>query len=142
MPDRALTYYEKTISFAKQSGEKSIESMAFINVANFYAANNERSAAAKCYQRALALDKDAGDTKIEGADWFNYGQFLLATAANRRLAFACFLKAEQLMKGTQGAEREAVAKAILESESALASDAAKVRRNPEAAITEALELKL
>ena len=142
MFDRALFYYEKTVWFAEQSGEKTIESMAFISVANFYAANNERSAAAKCYQRALALDKEAGDTKIEGADWFNYGQFLMTIAQNRKLAFACFLKAEQLLKETQGPEREAVAKALKELEAALDTEASNVRSNPEGAITQALALKV
>lgn len=139
-PERALTYYENTISFAEKSGEKSVESIALISLANFYAANDENNAATKCYQRALALDKEAGDTKVEGADWFNFGQFLSAKINNKRLAFACFLKAEQLLKDAQGAELNAVAKAIKETESSKDSAVIQVRRNVEAAIAEALNL--
>jgi tetratricopeptide (TPR) repeat protein len=137
-PERALTYYQQTIGFAEQSGEKVVESMAFVNLANLYSANGEQRTAARCYQRALALDKEAGDTKVEGADWFNFGQFLLFKVQNKRLAFACFLKAEQLLKTDEGTEREAVAKALKETETALANDAATIRRQPDALTNEAL----
>lgn len=140
-PERALTYYQQTIQFAEQSGEKLIESMAFIDLANLYAASNEQSAAAKCYQRALALDKEAGDAKVEGADWFNFGQFLLHQVKNQRLAFACFIKAEQLLPASENTEREANAKAIQETEAALAKDAATIRHQPDTLLQEALESK-
>lgn len=137
-PERALTYYQQTIGFAEQSGEKVIESMAFINLANLYSANDEQGAAAKCYQRAIVLDKAAAQTKVEGADWFNFGQFLLHKVQNRRLAFVCFLKAEQLLKDTEGTEREAVGKALKETEAVLTRDAAAIRQKPESFIEEAL----
>jgi tetratricopeptide (TPR) repeat protein len=138
MPERALAYYQQTIDLAEQSGEKVVESMAFINLANLYAANDQQSTAAKCYQRALALDKETGDAKVEGTDWFNFGQFILFKVKNKRLAFACFIKAEQLLQGTEGTERDAVAKAIKETEAALAADAATIRHQSETLIQEAL----
>jgi tetratricopeptide (TPR) repeat protein len=137
-PERALTYYQQTITFAEQSGEKIVESLALINLANFYSLQDQKSVAAKCYQRALQLDKEAGDSKTEGADWFNFGQFLLADFHNKRLAYACFLKAEQLLKDAEGPEREAVTKALRQSGTELAAEVAAIRRQSDTLLSEAL----
>ncbi len=141
-PERALPYYEKTILFAEQAGEKAIESLAFISLANLYAAANQRTVAAECYQRALKLDKEIGDTKTEGMNWYNYGQFLFASSTEKQLAMACLLKAEELLQSTQEVERDTVMKAIEDRKLSSQKEFATSKQNLQILSAKALSLKL
>ncbi len=79
---------------------------------------NDAAAAAQSYQRSLALDAKAGDALAEGFDWFNYGQFLRRHQLPKDLAYACFLRAENLLANANPTQLETVqaARRQLESE--------------------------
>jgi len=69
---------------------------------------NNAPAAAQSFQRALALDEKFGDTLAEGSDWFNYGQFLRRHQLPKDLAYACFLRAEDLLATAGPAQLQTV----------------------------------
>jgi hypothetical protein len=68
----------------------------------------DAKAAASSYQRALALDAKAGDAHSEALDWFNYGQFLRRHGQPDDLAYACVLRAEALLAGSESFDLKAV----------------------------------
>jgi tetratricopeptide (TPR) repeat protein len=141
-PDRALAFYESVIALAGKTGEKTCESLALASAGQIYAARGQRDRAAACYQRALAIDATSGDARAEAVDWFNYGQFLRRNGAPARLALACFLKAESLLKEKTGIEAETVAAVRQEVEASLGTETAEVRKNLQALAAEALALRL
>lgn len=139
--DRAIQYYEKIISLSEKSGENRYASLAWSRQASLYAEMNQNERAARCYQRALALDARIGDAKIEGADWFNYGDFLKRNRAADRVLFACFLKAEELLKSTGSTESPRATRERENAEKSLGIEASKVRSDLKTALDEALAYK-
>ena len=57
----------------------------------------EIEAAARAFNRALALDDQVGDRANTATDWFNYGQFLKRQDVEPRLVLACLITAEELL---------------------------------------------
>ncbi|MBA3713265.1 MAG: tetratricopeptide repeat protein [Pyrinomonadaceae bacterium] len=137
--ERALALYEQIIEVAEKSGEKAHLSFALVNAADVYAAHGQTDRARQFYRRALALDASAGDARAEGADWFNYGQFLRRNNSPGRLVLACFLKAEDILKGKPEAVAglETVAKVRREFETSLGAEASAVRRDFQSVAEEA-----
>ena len=93
---------------------------------------------AQAYQRALAIDAATEDAQGEGLDWFNYGRFLERRGLLARLAFACFLKSEELLGLTPGTELDTVTTARQRAETSLGDEAADVRRDLPSVLSEAL----
>ncbi|HEY7543416.1 MAG TPA: hypothetical protein VID27_00955, partial [Blastocatellia bacterium] len=140
--ERAIQYYEKIVSLSEKSGENRYASLAWSRQASLYAEMNQPGRTARCYQRALALDARIGDAKIEGADWFNYADFLKQNRASDRVLFACFLKAEELLKSAGSTERLRAGRERESLEKSLGSESAKVRSDLKAALDEALDFKV
>jgi hypothetical protein len=94
----ARTQYEFAIELTQQSANPKIQSLALAHLADVQEKLRDSAAAAQSYQRVLALDANSSDPQTEGLDWFNYGQFLRRHAIADNLAYACFLKAENLLQ--------------------------------------------
>ncbi len=116
--DSAVTRYQSAISLAQSEKNSKLESLALAHLADLQEKKNDASGAALSYQRGLALDAKAGDALAEGFDWFNYGQFLRRHQLPKDLAYACFVRAENLLANTGPAQLQTVqaARRQLESE--------------------------
>src|SRR5262249_34058441 len=104
----AAEYFKRTVSLAEEADEKVVAATAYVGLAQLYAAASQPPLAAQYYQRALELDRQSGDSKAEGMDWFNYGQFLLGVDSQKLRGYACLVKSEQLLKGESDARTQAV----------------------------------
>jgi tetratricopeptide (TPR) repeat protein len=137
----AVQGYQAAIQFAEKSGDKTLESLALTHLAELKEKQGDSAAAALSYQRALTLDASLSDARSTGSDWVNYGQFLRRRGKPERLAYACFLRAEDLLRSAPGAELSTVTRARAESELHLGREAASVRGNRYAILAEALRLQ-
>jgi tetratricopeptide (TPR) repeat protein len=122
----ALTQYDLAIAQAQQAGDAKLESLALVHRADVQAKKGDGTAAAQSYQRGLALDAKGGDAPAEALDWFNYGQFLRRQNAPDELAYAAFLRAENLLNGTAGSELATVQTVRRQVESKMGAKAAAV----------------
>jgi tetratricopeptide (TPR) repeat protein len=120
----ALTQYDLAIAQAQQAGEAKLESLALVHRADLQAQKGDVAAAARSYQRGLALDANNGDTPAEALDWFNYGQFLRRLKAPDELLYASFLHAEALLDGSAGSDLGTVQTARRQLESKMGAKAA------------------
>jgi tetratricopeptide (TPR) repeat protein len=138
--DEAFEGYNAAIQFAEKANDQALESLALVHLADLQEKRGSVAGAAEAYQRALAIDYSLSDPASTGSDWFNYGQFLHRQHLPERLAFACFLHAEELVNTTPGAELSAIARARAESEARLGHEGAAVRRSNGVVAKEALAL--
>jgi Tfp pilus assembly protein PilF len=139
-PVEALQGYNAARNFAVKSGDKTLESLASVHLADLEEKQGSVTAAAESYQHALVLDASLSDQRSAASDWVNYGQFLHRQGQPERLIFACFLRAEDLLDTTPGEELSAIIKARRESETRLGRDADVVRRTRATWAGEALSL--
>jgi tetratricopeptide (TPR) repeat protein len=107
-PEEALAAYRSAIALAHGSGNAKLESLTLAHLAELQEKTGDTKSAANSYQRALALDAKSDDPRSEAFDWFNYGQFLRRRGLFDELAYACFLRAENLLAGTGGADLDTV----------------------------------
>ena len=94
------------------------------------------------YQRTLELDATNGDNSATAADWFSYGHFLDQSGFPEKLAYACLVKAESTAKLAEKSplpEAAAITRAKLEKQ--IGPVATSIRRNPEPALQEAMQLR-
>jgi tetratricopeptide (TPR) repeat protein len=98
----ALADYSSAVSLAETAGDPKLESVALAHLADLQEKAGNTRAAAASYQRGLALDAKANDPQGEAFDWFNYGQFLRRHAAPDDLAYACLLRAQNLLASQKG----------------------------------------
>lgn len=140
-PEQALRSYELARKIAAQTGEGKLESFASIGEASTQAHMGKTDEALRLYQHALQLDASMDDRHSEGVDWYNYALFLRDIGFPPRLSFASLLKSEQLIKfAPDSEEAKTFAKTLGEFEKTLGSEAARIRKNPEAAQRQALML--
>lgn len=138
----ASKVYSAAIAYAEKAGDKRLESLALAHFADMHDKQSDIARAAGSYQLALVLDAGLSDPRSAAVDWLNYGQFLHRRHQPERLAFACFLKAEELLSATPDSARElsAVREVRAESEARLGQGAATVRRNVQETAHEAATL--
>jgi tetratricopeptide (TPR) repeat protein len=103
----ALAGYLSAVALAQGAGDARLEGLAFVHLADLQEKQKNAKAAASSYQRALALDAKAGDVHSEALDWFNYGQFLRRHGQPDDLAYACVLRAEALLAGSESFDLKA-----------------------------------
>ena len=140
-PDQALRSYELARRIAAQTGEGKLESFASIGEAGLWARNGKPEEALRLYQHALQLDASMDDRHSEAVDWYNYALFLRDAGFPPRLSFASLLKSEELMKfAPDSPEAKSFARTMAEFEKPLGSEAARIRKNPEDALRQALTL--
>jgi tetratricopeptide (TPR) repeat protein len=137
----ALQGYTFAVQSAEKSGEKTLESLALVHLADLQEKMGNATVAAQSYQHALTLDAVLSDPRSAASDWLNYGQFLRRQRQPERLVFACLLRAEELMRDTPGDELSAIEKVRSESEKRLGHEAAAIRRALDKAAQESLSVK-
>jgi len=106
--DLAGSEYQSAVDLASRAGDRKLQSLALAHLGDLQERRGDARSAAHSYQRALALDGEANDPRGEAIDWFNYGQFLLRHGQSSELAYACFARAEELLKTTGSPELETV----------------------------------
>ena len=106
--DLARSEYQSAVDLANRASDRKLESLAFAHLGDLQEREGDTKSAAESYQRSLALDAKANDPRGEAIDWFNYGQFLVRHGQPGELAYACFTRAEELLKGTGSTELETV----------------------------------
>ena len=104
----AIADYKSGAAFAERAGDAKLESVALAHLADLQEKTGDAKGAADSYQRGLTLDAKSGDAQTEGIDWFNYGQFLRRHGLPDDLAYACLLRAENLLSPSGGTELETV----------------------------------
>ena len=140
-PGAAMLGYESAVPLAEKSGDVAMESIALMHHAILSENLGQISQAAQLFQHALAVDARYNDPPSVAADWAEYGQFLLRHGQSPRLAFACILRAEELLKDKPGPERDAVARLRAQLESAIGiASAAAVRKDRDAVLSQAADI--
>jgi tetratricopeptide (TPR) repeat protein len=125
----ALADYSSAVSLAEAASAAKLESIALAHLADLEEKAGNAPAAAASYQRGLALDAKASDAQGEAFDWFNYGQFLRRHAVPDDLAYACLVRAEDLLASHGGQELETVEAARREMESRLGKKAGEMHKD-------------
>jgi len=136
----AIPMYRDAVRLAQQAGNVREESLAESHLADALDAAKMPADAAAAYQQAIALDERSGDTNAEAVDWFNYGQVLSKRKLPARFAYACFVRAEQLLTPSPGPQLDTVTKMRREVETRLGGEAVGVRKNLEATLAQAKSL--
>ena len=141
-PELAVKSYRMAQQLAAQTKQGKLESIADVNEAALQAKSGHLSQALELYQHALILDSSVDDKASEAADWAAYGTFLSEAGFSPALAYACLIKSSSLLPSD--AERS-VANQIERGLSRLATrtgpEAAGIRRDPEPALKQALQLR-
>ncbi len=138
--ERAIKYAEQALSIAENSDDKALNSFALIKLAELMSTFGNLNKAILTYQKALKLDGEVQDNKITAIDWFNYGKILVKANANESLILACFLKAESLLKDTQGQELVEISKARETVEKNIAVEKATIQQDLDNYVNKALSL--
>ncbi len=138
----ALQGYTAAAGFAEKAGEKALESLALVHLAEVQEKQGDVRGAGKSYQRALQLDAELSDGRSTASDCFNYAQFLRRHQQAESYVFAALLHAENILQETPGEELAAIMQGRKESEARLGKNAAGVRRNLDATMAEALRLQI
>jgi len=133
-PDAASNTYLAAISLAQRTANPApeslaLESLALVHLADVQEKTGNLKSAANSYQRGLELDGKAADPHSASFDWFNYGQFLRRHGEPEELAYACFLRAEELLAGKEGSDLETVKSIRQQVETHLGKKAANVQTN-------------
>jgi len=119
----ALLDYQSAVSIAERSGDTRLESIALTHLADLQEKTGDSKAAAISYERSLALDENTHDAQGEAFDWFNYGQFLRRHGTPDELAYACFLRAQNLLGDTGSQDAQTVRAAVRELKARLGNKA-------------------
>lgn len=119
-----------------------LESVAAVDEASLQAKAGRLAEALALYQHALHLDNATGDREASAEDWFSYGRFLDDAGFQARLAYACLLKSEGLMRSVPGGKPPVTLVAEeARLEKKITNQAAALRRDPARALEEALALR-
>jgi Tfp pilus assembly protein PilF len=134
--------YIAAAGFADKVGEKTLESLALVHLADLQENQGDIRAAAQSYQRALQLDAALTDPRSAASDWFNYAQFLHKQHQPERYVFACLLHAENTLQNTPGDELTVISQVRKESEARLGQEARTVQRKLDEIVAESLKLQV
>jgi len=134
--------YIAAAGFASKAGEKTLESLALVHLADLQEKQGDIRGAAQSYQRALQLDAALSDPRSAASDWFNYAQFLRKQQQPERYVFAGLLHAENTLQNTPGEELTVVSQARKESEARLGKEAIATRHELNQIVAESLTLQV
>jgi len=138
----ALQSYHLAEKLAVQTSQPKLQSVAEVNEAALQSKAGKLTEALQLYQQALQLDQSSADDNAGAADWFAYGRFLDDSGFSPRLAYACFVKSENLARSLPNpAIPDEVTAARRHLENKLGVSAAAVGRDLEPALQEALALR-
>jgi tetratricopeptide (TPR) repeat protein len=134
--------YAAAAGFADKAGEKALQSLALVHLADLQEKQGDVAGAAESYQRALQLDAALTDPRSAASDWFNYAQLLRNQKKAERYIFACLLHAESILQNAQSDELAVVSQARKESEARLGKESGAVRNKLDGIVAESLNLKI
>jgi tetratricopeptide (TPR) repeat protein len=134
--------YNAAAGFAEKAGEKTLESLALVHLADLQEKENDIAGAAQSYQRALRLDAALSDPPSAASDWFNYAQFLRKQKQPERYVFAGLLHAESVLQKNPGDELTVISQARKESEARLGQETIAVKRKLDEIVSQSLNLQV
>jgi Tfp pilus assembly protein PilF len=134
--------YRAAAGFADKAGEKTLESLALVHLADLQEKEADVRGAAQSYQHALQLDAALSDARSAASDWFNYAQFLHKQKQPERYVFASLLHAENTLESTPSEELRVVSQTRKESEARLGKESAAVRSKLDGIVAESLGLQV
>jgi Tfp pilus assembly protein PilF len=134
--------YTAAAGFADHAGEKTLESLALVHLADLQEKQGDIRGTAQSYQRALQLDAELSDPRSAASDWFNYAQFLRKQQQPERYVFAALLHAENILQNAPGDELTAISQTRKQSEARLGQAAAAVRHKLDETVSESLGLQV
>jgi tetratricopeptide (TPR) repeat protein len=134
--------YIAAAGFADKAGDKALESLALVHLADLQEKLGDAGRAARSYQRALQLDAGVSDPRSAASDWFNYAQFLHKQQQPERFVYAGLLHAENTLKDAPGDELRVIEQARKESEARLGNESSAVRRKADEIAVESLALQI
>jgi tetratricopeptide (TPR) repeat protein len=137
----AIQSYRLAESLAAQTQQEKLQSVADVNEAALQAQQGDLADALRLYQEALQLDEKTADRAGGAQDWLAYGQFLDEQGFSPRLAYACFVKAQDLAGSSSADVSQAAASAEKLLESKQLGDLASLRRDPQPVLQAALALR-
>jgi tetratricopeptide (TPR) repeat protein len=140
--DDASKGYAAASGFAEKAGEKALESLALIHLADLQEKQGDVSGTARSYQHALEIDEGLSDSRSAASDWFNYAQFMRKQKLPERFVFACLLHAEKLLQNAPSEELNVVVQARKESEARLGRGAADIQTKVDEVVAESLKLQI
>jgi len=136
----ALKIYELGRRIATQTGQPKFESVASLNQAILESKSGRVATALPLYQNALKVDRTMNDPIAEAADWQAFAVFLNHQGFEKKLAYACLVRAETVLRNSQAALLPASAQLKMELESTIGKEANSIRKNPSPLLDEALRL--
>jgi tetratricopeptide (TPR) repeat protein len=139
-PAKAAAAFRSAAAIASEAHEARFQSLALAHMADALDAEGQARDAAQAFQQSLAIDLQLGDSQSAAVDWFNYGQFLARQHQPMELAYACYLRAEELLKNERGASLEAVSRERAKTEASLGIEAERVKKNLGATLAQAQAL--
>jgi tetratricopeptide (TPR) repeat protein len=136
--------YRAATGFAEKAGEKTMESLALVHLADLQEKQKDVQGETESYQRALQLDASLSDQRSTASDWFNYAQFLRNEQQPERYVFACLLHAENLLQNVPGTTEvlSVVSEGRKESEARLGKETPAVKRNLDDLVAQSLRLQV
>jgi tetratricopeptide (TPR) repeat protein len=136
--------YRAAAGFAEKAGEKTMESLALVHLADLQEKQNDVQGETESYQRALQLDASLSDPRSTASDWFNYAQFLRKEQQPERYVFACLSHAENLLQNVPGTTEvlSVVSEGRKESEVRLGKETPAVKRNLDDLVAQSLRLQV
>jgi len=140
-PERALKLYDLARTVASQSNAPRIESVASLNQAILESKSGRARDALYLYQNALKLDRSANDPAAEGVDWQAYGVFLNERGYPKKLAYACLVRAEAILRDVKTAPVPSPTQLRAKLEASLGKHAGAIRKNPAPLLEQALQLQ-
>lgn len=138
----ALVEYNSAIALAEKSKDAKLQGLALAHRADLQDKSGDAAGAAQSYQRALALDATSEDARSEAFDWFNYGQFLRRHDQPDELAYACLVRAENLLAGTDGGDLQTVQAARAQLASRMGAKGGIAQKNLPKLLAQATSLSL
>ncbi len=134
--------YNAAVGFAEKAGEKTLESLALVHLADLQEKEGDVAGAAQSYQRALRLDAALSDPASAASDWFSYAQFLHKQKQPERYVLAGLLHAENVLNKTPGDEITVISQARKDSEARLGQEAIAVKHKVDEIVAESLNLQV
>jgi tetratricopeptide (TPR) repeat protein len=134
--------YNAAAGFADKAGDKALESLALVHLADLQEKLGDAGGAARSYQRALQLDAGVSDPRSAASDWFNYAQFLRKQRQPERFVYAGLVHSENILKDAPGDELRVIKQARKESEVRLGNESSAVRRKANEIAVESLALQI
>lgn len=138
--EQALKLYDLARNIAAQTRYPKLESVASLNQAILEAKAGKPNDAIRLYQNALKIDRSMNDPASEAADWQAYAAFLNSHGHDKKVAYACLVRAENLLHGSAGTLLPASLELQTELEPALGSERKHIRSNPGPLLEQALQL--